>query len=501
VQTIPGGVLPAGSTGQTLYNTGGVWTATTNLSNDGSTIGLGSFTNADVDEWPKVQWLRVGTYDEGLIKGSSSRGVWGRAGFGIHMNADKHFGFFSSGWDPLFDVEGGTGRTYVKGNMGLGTNAPSGKLHVATNHANGVFQDGNDRPSIGVTGVYPQMVLMSGNSGNVNHGATVMLGGFDAGASGAHKHWSIGTSGQNSSFLDIGFSSDLNPHGGIRNYSGTTVLTLTNGGLMGLGTLSPSQKLDVAGNVTANIYYDRDNTAYYANPNGYSSFNQLNVSRDGAGECCSGGNYTLSIAESTSGTGRLATIQFHNGGASEGYLRLANSGAYRRFQLGDYQSQGMGIELTGRITFDGTGPNGYRVEIPNIGNATGRYLGNDYYLYSSNRWKQDIKTIENPLDKIRTLRGVEYNLTKEHGGTHASGFIAEELGKSLPHLADYEEDGVSVKAVSYMGVIPYVVEGVKALDMNQSTQSEKLLELQKRLEEQNALIELMRKELEELKKK
>ncbi|HLP52286.1 MAG TPA: tail fiber domain-containing protein [Chitinophagales bacterium] len=698
VQTIPGGVLPAGSTGQTLYNTGGVWTATSNLYNDGSTIGLGSFTNADLDEWPKVQWLRAGTYDEGLIKGNSTRGVWGREGFGIHMHSSKHFGFFSSGWDPLFDVEGGTGRTYIKGNTGIGTNAPgyklhvvgdayasgnvnagthmviqysdpylrtnadnkhmvisggsgwtttgatmvlrgasasnnahglelytgnaerarilsngnmgvgtaspanrltvdaagmgnniapmeirgagnhswgiglvlrttggtdgagllfrsrdvknwqirgetsgtgfqitedggdaqygsnfgtprmhfaaggnvgigttapSGKLHVAGNHAAGIMQDGNDRPSIGATGIYPQMVLMSGNSGNGSHGATIMLGGYDAGASGNHKHWAIGTSGANSTFLDIGYhnGTDLNPHAGIRNYSGSTFLTITDAGNMGLGTLSPSQKLDVVGNVTANIYYDRDNTAYYANPNGYSSFNQLNVSRDGAGECCSGGNYTLSLAESTSGTGRLATIQFHNGGASEGYLRLANSGAYRRFQLGDYQGQGMGIELTGRITFDGTGPNGYRVEIPNVGNATGRYLGNDYFVYSSNRWKQDIKTIDNPLDKIRALRGVEYNLTKEYGGTHASGFIAEELGKTLPHLADYEADGQAVKAVSYMGVIPYVVEGVKALDINQNAQNEKLLEMQKRLEEQNAIIELMRKELEELKSK
>jgi len=100
------------------------------------------------------------------------------------------------------------------------------------------------------------------------------------------------------------------------------------------------------GDFRAPIFYDQNNTAYYANPAGYSNFNQLNISRDGAGECCSGGIYTLSLAESTSGSGRMAGIQFHNDGVSEGYLRLANGGA-RRLQLGDYQSVGMGLEMTG----------------------------------------------------------------------------------------------------------------------------------------------------------
>jgi hypothetical protein len=100
------------------------------------------------------------------------------------------------------------------------------------------------------------------------------------------------------------------------------------------------------GDFRAPIFYDQNNTNYYLNPNGYSNLNQVNISRDGAGECCSGGVYTLSLAESTSGTGRMAGIQFHNGGVSEGYLRLANGGA-RRLQLGDYQSVGMGLEMSG----------------------------------------------------------------------------------------------------------------------------------------------------------
>lgn len=562
-QSLPGGVLPAGSTTNTLYHNGSTWVAASNLSNDGSTINLGSFTNADLDEWPKVTWLRnTGAgWDEGLIKGSSARGVWGRQGFGIHMDQSKHFGIFSTSWTPLFDVEGGTGRTYIRGNTGINMTNPQIKLHIAGGTTGGIYADGADRPTVGMTGIYPATVMMSGNSSNVNHGSTFMLGGFDAGESGAHKHWSIGTAGQGSTFLDIGYhaGTDLNPHAGVRNYNGTTMMTLNNSGYVGFTTLTPEWKMHIengtvvpsflarqngthsygitmgletnnngagtqdgprigyhkrgaktwaagiepAGNNGWSIWedayntgwgtqqwilrpggvmyarnlYDLDNANYYLNPAGYSTFNQLNISRDGGGECCSGGNYTLSLAEGTSGSGRMASIQFHNGGVSEGYIRLANGGE-RRMQFGDYQSANMGIELSGRITVGGTGPNGYRIEVPNIGNATGRMLANDYYFYSSERWKKNVKTLGSAIAVIKQLRGVEYDLATENGGTHASGFIAEELGKVLPHLADYEKDGEHVKAISYTGVIPYLVEGMK--------------EQQKTIEELKAEIEALK---------
>lgn len=562
-QSLPGGVLPAGSAANTLYHNGTTWVATSNLSNDGNTINLGNFTTANADEWPKVTWLRdVGNgWDEGLIKGNSTRGVWGRTGFGIHMDQNKHFGFYSSGWLTLLDIEANTGRTYIRGNTGINMTNPQIKLHVAGATTGGIYADGADRPSVGMTGVYPATVMMSGNSSNASHGSTLMLGGFDAGESGAHKHWSLGTAGQNSNFLDIGYhaGTDLNPHAGVRNYNGTTMMTLNSSGYVGFSTLNPTWKMHIentgtvpsflarqngthsygvmmgletnnngaatqdgprigflksgaktwsagiepagnngwsiwedayntgwgtqqwilrpGGSMYARNLIDLDNGGYYLNPAGYSNFNQLNISRDGAGECCSGGVYTLSLAESTSGTGRMASIQFHNGGVSEGYIRLANGGE-RRMQFGEYQSANMGIELSGRITVGGTGPNGYRVEIPNIGNATGRMLANDFFWYSSERWKTNIQTLDNAIDVIKQLRGVQYDLKPEYGGTHASGFIAEELGKVLPHLADYEADGKNVKGISYMGVVPYLVEGMK--------------EQQKTIEELKAEIEALK---------
>lgn len=85
-------------------------------------VQLGAFTDGDADEWPKVFWHRnlSGNWDEGLIKHSSARGVFKKAGFGVHMHKDREFGMWSTGWDPLFSVDGGSGNTYVKGSLSIG---------------------------------------------------------------------------------------------------------------------------------------------------------------------------------------------------------------------------------------------------------------------------------------------------------------------------------------------------------------------------------------------
>lgn len=80
-------------------------------------------------------------------------------------------------------------------------------------------------------------------------------------------------------------------------------------------------------------------------------FGNAHFSRDNAGECCSGGDFTLSLAENTAGTGRTSTLQFHNSGVSEGFMRLSNGGA-RRIIFGSYQTT-MGIEASGSVTAGG----------------------------------------------------------------------------------------------------------------------------------------------------
>jgi hypothetical protein len=142
------------------------------------------------------------------------------------------------------------------GNVGIGTPDPAGKLHIAGTplSISAIYQDGADRPSLGLTGHYPQIVLMS-QVANPNHGPTIMLGSKNSGDNG-NKHWSIGTSGQDSTFLDIGYHSgaDFNPHSGIRSYNGLTCLTLLSNGNVLVATTNDDgsgAKLQVNGFVRA----------------------------------------------------------------------------------------------------------------------------------------------------------------------------------------------------------------------------------------------------------
>jgi hypothetical protein len=183
----------------------------------------------------------------------------------------------TSGTLGFWDRDATNGEVYpatLTDGVGIGTADPIGQFHVAGSHANGVMADGNDRPSIAATGVYPQIVMMAGESVNASHGPTLMMGSYDNtnSSTGNHKHWSIGTSGYESTFLDFGYhgGTDLNPHAGIRNHNGSTFMTILNSGNVGVGTVSPTQKLEVVGNVMANLYYDRDNAGYYSDPNSTS---------------------------------------------------------------------------------------------------------------------------------------------------------------------------------------------------------------------------------------
>lgn len=91
-----------------------------------NSVTLGGFSEKDIDEWPNAVWCRntPANWDEGLIKHSSGRGFFKRAGFGIHIHASRDWGIWSSGWDALFGIQGGTGDVQIKGRLGTNGQSP-----------------------------------------------------------------------------------------------------------------------------------------------------------------------------------------------------------------------------------------------------------------------------------------------------------------------------------------------------------------------------------------
>jgi len=94
-------------------------------------------------------------------------------------------------------------------------------------------------------------------------------------------------------------------------------------------------------------------------------------------------------------------------------------------------------------------------------------------FYSSDKsLKENIKNIENPLEKISQINGVTFDWTedyiKNHGGEddyflrkNDVGVIAQEIEKVLPQVVATREDGI--KAVKYDRIVALLIESIKEL--------------------------------------
>lgn len=108
--------------------------------------------------------------------------------------------------------------------------------------------------------------------------------------------------------------------------------------------------------------------------------------------------------------------------------------------------------------------------------------GIDYGTASSIRWKKNIEDIDGALEKVMKLRGVYFDWDQEHGGLHDMGFIAEEVGKVVPEIVAYEEDGANAIGLDYGALTPVLVQAMKEQQIIIKVQNEKIRMLEERLE-------------------
>jgi len=76
---------------------------------------------------------------------------------------------------------------------------------------------------------------------------------------------------------------------------------------------------------------------------------------------------------------------------------------------------------------------------------------------SDEQLKENISTIQNPIDKVNALRGVDFNW-KENGKKQI-GVIAQEVEKILPELVEMRPDGY--KGVHYDNIVGLLIEAIK----------------------------------------
>src|SRR5436190_470235 len=111
---------------------------------------------------------------------------------------------------------------------------------------------------------------------------------------------------------------------------------------------------------------------------------------------------------------------------------------------------------------------------------------------SDERFKQNIKPISSPLQKLLQLKGVEYEMkVNEFSKNHFTperqiGLIAQNVEKIIPEAVN-EMDGY--KGVDYAKLVPLLIEGIKEQQKQFETSSEEVKQLKLQVAELKKLVE------------
>jgi len=91
--------------------------------------------------------------------------------------------------------------------------------------------------------------------------------------------------------------------------------------------------------------------------------------------------------------------------------------------------------------------------------VVGNILATGTITPSARRLKTNIQPLAGALNKIKRLRGVSF--AWKESGRHDLGLIAEEVGQVVPEVVAYEENGLDAKGVDYARLTALLIEAVK----------------------------------------
>ena len=156
------------------------------------------------------------------------------------------------------------------------------------------------------------------------------------------------------------------------------------------------------------------------------------------------------------GTDSDAYIQFNESGDDS----LVISGSSKGIALSGssvYVDQKMGVGVSNdNIT--------HAITLPDNADNSGKIKANAFMTYSSARFKEDVQVIDNPIETIQNLRGVTFTWKKNDQKDY--GFIAEEVGKELPIIVEWDnknsESSPQAMSMDYTRIIPILLEGIKS---------------------------------------
>jgi hypothetical protein len=278
------------------------------------------YDDTDAPAYRGIDFNGNGDY---IIKASSAEGVFGRKSFGWHVGSDSAFGVYSSGWEKLFGVEGGTGNAFTKGTM-----------------SSTAFYDSDDtnyylNPN-GLSRVSSIMTNNSGASPRYDTAFYVIQG----------QHWYGDTGSQ---LMYIGESGNpVRLRGSLRigsNADADSGMALTVNG-----------SSNATSSFRAPMFYDSNNTAYYIHADNHSYLNTLAL----------GGNSLGFINKDRDAEIRVTDDNFNGTGAEfVFYGDLVAGNAQLTAEVGNFTGQ-----VRSPIFYDSTDTN-YKLDPASTSNLNG----------------------------------------------------------------------------------------------------------------------------------
>ena len=144
------------------------------------------------------------------------------------------------------------------------------------------------------------------------------------------------------------------------------------------------------------------------------------------------------------------TIVFLDAGTEIGLIAIDNVGFL------DFFSSVSDNDIRFRGNDGGSTITALTLDMSEAGAAT---FNNNVTAFSDERLKDNIKTLENGLDKVEQLRGVTYT----RDGKENIGVIAQEIEKILPEIVKTADDEIGTKSVDYSRLTAVLIEAVKDL--------------------------------------
>ncbi len=214
-------------------------------------------------------------------------------------------------------------------------------------------------------------------------------------------------------------------------------------GNIGIGTTSPTRKLDVFGDIS-------NRGLYFINSADGNSAGAITTT----GQT---GTDNGIVITSTRAAGKIV-FETNNGGTSE-RMRINNNG-------------NVGI---------GTASPSQRLTVFN-GTTTGTYTTTGWLHSSDARLKTNVVKVENALGLVNQLNGVYYNWSNNLESGRQLGFLAQDVQKVVPEVVMGVEGDVTkgeTLSMAYQNLVPVLVEAIK--------------DQQKQIDELKAKLELLEK--------